>query len=94
MRSRLGAVLLLAFGVVGCAPSPGVAIPDPNRYETCTRVVIRPDRLFSDPKSCTPVRSPARIANEADVVMLGSFWDVSERRTRAPLTPPRNVAAQ
>lgn len=63
------------------APAP--AGPELAALDRCADLWARPDRRF-DPRTCEPKESPAEIAANGGVVLFGSFWDVTERRSSVP----------
>lgn len=88
------AAVAAALGALGCADGiqrAGDAAPPPRPASAgiaglgrCAPVWSRPDRDVSDGSRCDPWTAVAEIAAQGGVVLLGSFWDVSEQRTPTP----------
>ncbi len=66
------------------AATAEVAPDSSEQAESCGAVVSRPDRRFSDYDACIPEQTPEQIAARAQVVLFGSFLDVSEKLTGVP----------
>ncbi len=95
---RAAAVVAIALGLAvpacadapagrasGMAPASAAPVPTAvSRLDRCDPVWLRPDRGFTDWKECTPESLPADVAAQGGLVLLGSFWDVSDRRVAVP----------
>lgn len=97
--NRRAVVLAAAFGtlvatnthaggpliVSAAAGAPATRAAEPRNLDWCARVAVRPMRRMQPGRGCNPALAPRDVAARADLVLLGSTYDVG-----ADENPKRN----
>lgn len=101
MRARADRIFLtiwLPLAFLACSvPASGNA--EESEGDWCSSVVVRPDRRWQSIKPCVRAWSDGEVAIEADIVLLGSYQDVTVSEDRSvnpqcggPFTHENNAA--